>query len=196
MKKSNNKVIFTGLFAAIASSSCCIAPMISLLAGFSGISSSLSWVEPFRYYLIILAIASIGYSWYAYFKADSEDECECEIEKSKFYQTKGFLIGMTIFAFLSILFPYYTAIFYPDDKVNSEIHNVVSLNKDTIKIEGMTCIGCQQQVNSTINKLQGIFSVKTSYDLGNVIVEFDEEQTTYDDVINAINSTGYKAIKK
>jgi len=54
-KKSKNAA-FTGLFAAIAASSCCIPPVIALIAGVGGSAAALSWVEPFRPYLIVLTV--------------------------------------------------------------------------------------------------------------------------------------------
>jgi mercuric ion transport protein len=48
----NKKAVYTGVVAALAASSCCIPPVIAAIAGVGGISSSMSWMEPFRPYLI------------------------------------------------------------------------------------------------------------------------------------------------
>lgn len=101
----------TGILAALAASSCCIPPLIAAIAGIGGASSSLAWMEPLRPYLIVVAIVAIGYAWYAHLKSKTADDCGCSIEKPAFYQTKGFLIGMTIFAVASILFPYFSCAF-------------------------------------------------------------------------------------
>ena len=101
----------TGVLAALAASSCCIPPLIAAIAGIGGASSSLAWMEPLRPYLIGIAILAIGYAWYVFLKPKNEDDCGCSIEKPKFYQTKEFLIGMTIFAAISILFPYFSSAF-------------------------------------------------------------------------------------
>lgn len=191
--KNSTKAIATGIVAALAASSCCIPPVVAAIAGVGGASSSLSWMEPFRPYLIGLAVIAIGYAWYNHLKPKKVDDCGCDIEKPKWYQTKGFLIGMTLFAAISISFPYYSDIFFSDNKkeVVVDSNNIQKIN---VKIEGMTCEACQHHVNFAVNELSGIVSVTTSYEEENAIVLFDTSKTTTAKIKEAINSTGYNVI--
>lgn len=191
-KKPQKGAVTTGILAALAASSCCIPPVIAAIAGIGGAAGTLSWMEPLRPYLIGLAIIAIGYAWYSHLKPKKDDDCGCEIEKPKFYQTKGFLVGITLFAALSITLPYYSGIFYPDSKQEVIISDNSNLQKTTISIDGMTCDACQHHVNSAINTLPGIVAVNSSYEKGNAEVEFDNTQTTVAEIEKAINSTGYK----
>ncbi|MBL1280775.1 MAG: mercuric transport protein MerTP [Fluviicola sp.] len=196
MKKNNSKgAAATGVLAALAASSCCIPPIIATVAGVGGASSSLSWMEPLRPYLIGLAIVAIGYAWYSHLKPKKADDCGCEIEKPKFYQKRGFLIGMTLFAAVSITIPYYSHIFFPDNKKEVIIIDNNDIQEVEIKIEGMTCDACQNHVDFAVNELNGIVSVKTSYQNKSAIIEFDTTQTSIQQINQAINSTGYKPIK-
>ena len=196
MKKNNSKgAAATGVLAALAASSCCIPPIIATIAGVGGASSSLSWMEPLRPYLIGLAIVAIGYAWYSHLKPKKADDCGCEIEKPKFYQKRGFLIGMTLFAAVSITIPYYSHIFFPDNKKEVIIIDNNDIQEVEIKIEGMTCDACQNHVDFAVNELNGIVSVKTSYQNKSAIIEFDTTQTSIQQINQAINSTGYKPIK-
>ncbi|MBL4585989.1 MAG: mercuric transport protein MerTP [Flavobacteriales bacterium] len=192
--KTSSKAALTGIIAALAASSCCIPPVIALIAGVGGASSSLSWMEPFRPYLIGLAVVSIGYAWYANLKPKKVDDCGCDIEKPKFYQTKGFLIGMTLFASVSIAFPYYSGIFYSDNSKQVVISDKSTIRSIEVSIEGMTCDACENHVNHAVNELSGIIGVTSSYANANTVVEFDETQTSIEDIEAAVNSTGYKAI--
>lgn len=196
MKKKNSKgAVITGVIAALAASSCCIPPIIAAIAGIGGASSSLSWMEPLRPYLIGLAIVAIGYAWFSHLKPKKAEDCGCEIEKPKFYQKRGFLIGMTLFAAISITIHYYSHIFYPDNKKQVIIIDNNNIQNVEIKIEGMTCDACQNHVDFAINELNGIVSVKTSYEDKNTIIQFDTTQTSIQQINQAINSTGYKPIK-
>ena len=196
MKKNNSKgAAATGVLAALAASSCCIPPIIATVAGVGGASSSLSWMEPLRPSLIGLAIVAIGYAWYSHLKPKKADDCGCEIEKPKFYQKRGFLIGMTLFAAVSITIPYYSHIFFPDNKKEVIIIDNNDIQEVEIKIEGMTCDACQNHVDFAVNELNGIVSVKTSYQNKSAIIEFDTTQTSIQQINQAINSTGYKPIK-
>lgn len=73
--KKSNRALLTGVIAALTASSCCIPPLIALIAGVGGASSSLSRVEPFRPYLIGFAIVAIAYVWYVHLKPKVEDDC-------------------------------------------------------------------------------------------------------------------------
>jgi len=195
IKKSNGAVV-TGIISAIAASSCCIPPVIAAVAGLSGGASSLSWIEPFRPYLIAFAILSIGYAWYTHLKPKQADDCGCDIEKLKFYQKRGFLIGITLFAVISITFPYYSHIFYSSN-TSKEIIIIKdeNLKKIEVQIEGMTCDACQNHVNQSVLELPGVINANTSYDNANAIIEFDKTKTTENDIEKAVNSTGYLATK-
>lgn len=193
--KQSNRALLTCVIAALSASSCCIPPLIALIAGVGGASSSLSWVEPFRPYLIGFAIIALGYVWYAHLKPKKADDCGCEIVRPKFYQTRGFFVGMSIFAIMSITLPYYLGIFYYDNAQEVVVSNKEDLIKTTIDIEGMTCDACQDHVDHAINELVGIVSVTTSYSLENTVVEFDKTKTDTKEIQNTINSTGYKAIE-
>ena len=66
--------------------------------------------------------------------------------------------------------------------------------KHTFNVEGMTCAGCEAHVESEVNKLDGILSVKASYEGANTLVEYDKTKTDLAAIQKAINSTGYKVI--
>ncbi|MBI2279820.1 MAG: mercuric transport protein MerTP [Bacteroidetes bacterium] len=194
-KNNSKKAVFTGVVAALAASSCCIPPVIAAIAGVGGAAGALSWMEPLRPYLIGLAVIAIGYAWYSHLKPKKDDDCGCEIEKPNFYQTKSFLVGITLFSTLSITFPYYSGIFYPDNKQKVIISDNSNIQKTTISIDGMTCDACQHHVNQVVNNLPGIVSVNSSYEKGNTEVAFDNTQTTIVEIEKAINSTGYNVTK-
>jgi len=196
-EKTSKNAAYTGLFAAVAASSCCIPPVIALIAGVGGSASALSWMEPFRPYLIGLAVVAISYAWYNYYKLKNTDDCDCEIdEKPRWFQTKGFLVGITLFAAISISFPYYSHIFYPDNKKEVVIVNQSNIQTVNFDVKGMTCASCEQHVTHAVNELEGIVNVAASYEKANAKVEFDNTKTTKEDIEKAINSTGYKVINQ
>jgi mercuric ion transport protein len=197
MKKENkaNQGIITGVLAALAASSCCIPPVVAAIVGVGGASSNLLWMEPLRPYLIGLAVIAISFAWYAHFKPKKGDDCGCEVEKPRFYQTKGFLIGMTLFAGLAVGFPYYSGSLFPENKKEVIVVNPSNIQKINLKITGMTCDACQQHVNHAVNELVGIIEVKTSYTDGNTVVKFESSQIGVEEIEQAVNSTGYVVTK-
>ncbi len=113
--KRDNKLIGTGLLTAIAASLCCITPVLTLIAGTSGLASTFYWLEPFR---------RIFY-WFSNFSAwfclvskvrnhKRKFDCKCETtEKPNFMQTKSFLGIITIMTALLLSFPIHAHIFFP-----------------------------------------------------------------------------------
>jgi copper chaperone CopZ len=180
---------------AIASSLCCITPVLALISGTSGVASTFSWLEPFRPYLIGFTILVLGFAWYQKLKPKKEIDCDCETdEKQSFLQSKLFLGIVTLFAISMTVFPYYSSVFYP--KTEKELIIVDKANIQTINLEvkGMTCTSCEEHINHSVNQLNGILKVKSSYENGNTEIEFDNSKTTVEEIEKTVNSTGYSVI--
>jgi len=193
--KSNKKLLGAGLLTAIASSLCCITPVLALISGTSGVASSFSWMEPLRPYLIGFTVLVLGFAWYQKLKPKKELECNCAPdEKPSFLQSKLFLAIVTVFAVVMTLFPYYSSLFYGESKQNKEF---VQQNTKEVEfnVQGMTCASCEQHINYTIEELPGVFFTHTSYENKNTIVVYDSLKVSEKEIEKAINSTGYKVKK-
>jgi len=192
---STAKLLSAGVFTAIAASLCCITPVLALIAGSSSLASSFSWIEPARPYLIGVAVAVLGFAWYQKLKPQAVDECGCEVnEKSKFIQSKTFLLLVTLFAALMMAFPSYAKVFFPKNEKASIIVDKSNIQTVELKIKGMSCESCEAEVNHEVNKLPGITKSEVSYENKNALVQFDVSKTTIQEIIDAVNSTGYKVI--
>lgn len=199
----SSKSASAGLLAAIVASLCCITPVFSFLAGIGGIAATFSWMEPFRPYLITLTIGALGFAWYQKFKPRTKEEIECACEtdeKPSFWQSRKFLVIVTVFATLMLSFPSYSHMFYLNDGSQS---NSIMIEQDTTKtyklelqVKGMTCAGCENHIINSVNKLDGIDRYKAFHTQGKAIVTYDPKKVTKSEIIEAINSTGYKVIEK
>lgn len=195
--KTDNKLIGTGIFTAIAASLCCITPILALIAGTSGLASTFSWLEPFRPYFIGLTILVLGFAWYQKLKPKKQIDCNCDTEeKPKSIQSKMFLGIVTVFAIVMLAFPYYSSIFYPKTEKQIIIVDKSNVQKAEFTISGMTCTSCEANVNHEVNKLTGIINSTTSYDNGKTVVAFDNSKTNIAEIEKAINSTGYSVTNK
>ena len=193
--KSSGTYTSAGLLSAFAASLCCITPVIALFAGSSSIPANFSWIEPARPYLIGLSIAVLAFAWYVKLKpAKTTDmDCNCDTtKKASFLRTKTFLSIVTIFAILMMTFPLYAKVFYPKPKVQDATVAVVD-NKQQVNftIQGMTCEGCEEHVNTLLSKVAGVLAYKTSYPLKNSLVTFDKSKVDIKTIEAAINKTGY-----
>ncbi|WP_431128240.1 mercuric transport protein MerTP [Flagellimonas flava] len=195
--KTSNKVAYAGILTAIAASVCCITPVLALIAGTSGIASTFSWVEPFRPYLIGITILVLVFAWYQKIRPKTQEEIDCACKddaKPSFWQSNRFLFIVTVFAGLMLAFPYYSTLFYAQPSKDIVYVSQSNIVKHSFDVEGMTCAGCEAHVESEVNKLDGILSVKASYKGANTVVEYDKTKTDLAAIQKAINSTGYKVI--
>jgi copper chaperone CopZ len=194
--KSSGTLTGAGVLTAIAASLCCITPVIALIAGSSSIAANFSWMEPARPYLIGLSIAVLAFAWYLKLKPTKPNDIDCNCETTKkpsLLQSKTFLAIVTVFAALMMTFPLYAKMFYPKPKmaiiVPAAINNSVRAN---FIIQGMTCEGCEEHVNSQLSKVPGVLTYKTSYASGSSMVSFDKTKVEITTIETAINKTGYK----
>jgi len=65
--------------------------------------------------------------------------------------------------------------------------------KETILVDGMTCLGCEITLEKEILKVAGVTKAKASSSDDKVVVEFDKTKTDKDGIVNAIKNAGYKA---
>lgn len=202
MSTSNlsSKSAGTGLFAAIVASLCCITPVLSLLAGVSGIAATFSWMEPFRPYLVVVTISILGFAWFQKLRVrpEKEIECQCEDEKPSFWQSKKFLGIVTVFAAIMLAFPSYSHIFYSNNNHNSSFlmtQDTTQLATLTVNVKGMTCSGCENHIVHEVSILNGIKDVQASYADGNTTVSYVISEVKPSEIVAAINNTGYTVVE-
>jgi len=61
-----------------------------------------------------------------------------------------------------------------------------------LSLEGMTCSSCANLIERKLNKLDGV-QATVNYATEKAAVEFDRAQVSTDDLVGAVNATGYKA---
>ena len=185
-----------GLLTAVLASLCCIAPVLALVGGVSGIAANFSWIESYRPYFIGLTMVVLGVAWYQKLRPNqAEANCGCEAStKISLWRSKAFLGMITVFAGLMLTFPSYAHIFYPTSENRSEVIHTQAFKKVEFKVSGMTCSGCEKHVEGQVTRLPGIVRVHASYEKANTKVEYDPTKTTVNDIQKAIDATGYQAI--
>ncbi len=204
MKKE--KVFLGGaVFAAIASSLCCVLPVLAIVFGVGAFGVA-SVFESFRPYLLAFALVALAFSFYrVYFRRErcaEDDACATKPVNrlSQLFLWAG-VLAVTAFAFA----PYYTG--YIVSAVTSakpsstNATNTVTADESgsqtnktaVIAVEGMTCAGCEPHINETLTALNGVVSSEASYQNKNVKVVFNPKQITLEEIKRAIDEIGYKA---
>ncbi|MCB8995219.1 MAG: heavy-metal-associated domain-containing protein [Bacteroidales bacterium] len=61
-----------------------------------------------------------------------------------------------------------------------------------VSIEGMTCTGCENTINSSVANVNGVVEINSSFETGKAVVKFDSTQADISKISQAINDKGYK----
>ena len=155
-------------------------------------SSSFSWVEPFRPYLIALSVGVLSFAWYQKLrKKKASVDCCAKVQKPIFIQSKAFLGIITIFTIAMMAFPLYSNQFLSMTKKMDPVTDQSNMSLVEFTISGMSCTGCETHIEHAVEKLQGVSSVNVSYENSNATVSYDTIQTTLEEIHKAIGSTGY-----
>lgn len=67
------------------------------------------------------------------------------------------------------------------------------MDEVTIKIEGMSCAHCQENVKKAITSVSGVSSAEVNLDKGKATVQYEPAKTDLDKIKSAIEDAGYEA---
>jgi copper chaperone CopZ len=73
----------------------------------------------------------------------------------------------------------------------SEKTDADALARIEVSINGMTCTGCEQNIQNNVSKLDGIKTVKAAYTVGKAIIEYNPEIVDTTKIRTAITQSGY-----
>jgi P-type Cu+ transporter len=70
------------------------------------------------------------------------------------------------------------------------------VNKETIKISGMTCAACAQRVQKAVGKIDGVINASVNFATEKLSVEFDEAEVNIPVIKDAVEQAGYGVIEE
>jgi len=69
------------------------------------------------------------------------------------------------------------------------------MNKETVKITGMTCAACAARVEKVVNKMDGIASASVNFATENLSVAYDKAKTSRQNIKAAVEKAGYGTLE-
>ncbi|QHS55182.1 mercuric transport protein MerTP [Mucilaginibacter sp. 14171R-50] len=194
MKTVVQKTWISGVLAALAASLCCIAPLLAVFGGISGAATAFNWIEPYRPWLVGLTIMAFAFAWYQQLGGTRRNQEDCCVPaKRSFWQTKGFLLIVTLCATVLMAFPYYSSLFYKTPvKVVTAKNNLSRLKYVRLNIKGMGCADCTKHIDGTLAGVNGVTSAVTSFEKALTVVSYDPAKTTADSISHKIKEIGYQ----
>ena len=68
------------------------------------------------------------------------------------------------------------------------------MEKLTLNVKGMTCMGCVRSVKNVLEPIAGVSSVEITLDTGLVTIDYDPAKATSDQFTQTINDAGYEVV--
>jgi copper chaperone CopZ len=99
---------------------------------------------------------------------------------------------MRYILFFSILFAMACKSPNPKQELNSSLPEV-SQSAEFI-VEGMTCAGCENTIQSNVSKLNGVYTVKASHTEGKAKIDYNPEKTDTNKIKQSITESGYTVV--
>lgn len=69
------------------------------------------------------------------------------------------------------------------------------MEKITLTVKGMTCMGCVRSVKNVLEPIPGVSAVEITLDNGQVAIDYDPATSSVDQFTNAINDAGYEVVR-
>lgn len=191
----NEKFLTLGsTIAAFGASLCCLGPLV--LGGVGLGAVLVATFTPLRPYFLAVSTVLLALGFYfVYRKPKPAEACEgevCAIDSPARRWARPLLWLATLAVVALALFPYYGAKLVPTPTVAATAPDV-TLQTAELKISGMTCEACAGVVKAKLLETPGVAEAEVHYPAGHGLVKYDPAKTDPAELVEAVNSTGYKA---
>jgi len=180
-----------GILSALTASVCCLGPVLLVLLGLGSLGFG-AFFGRYHWWFIMAAIGLLTFAWRSYFKEKRRcTTAQCAMEKGQTTKWTLLLASTVVAVFVGLNVYTYAS----QGRTNAIAHSssVASLATVKIPVEGMTCFTCELTVESSLKRLPGVQEADAKVTEEAAYVRYDSSRVSLDELIAAINETGYKA---
>lgn len=177
-----------GVLSALMASVCCVTPLLLVLLGLGSLGIG-AVLGRFHWWFLLLAVGLLTYGWWMYVKERGRCRtAHCEMPRNKTTRTVLTTASVIVATFVGLNL--YT---YASQRTTANAPSTsTGLSNIVLPVEGMTCLTCELTIESTLQRLPGVASADASVVQRVVTVSYDPSRVTVEDLVVAINKTGYK----
>jgi copper chaperone CopZ len=183
-----------GLISALVGSVCCVGPALLAFLGLFGFAGGV--FSRYHWYFIAAGVIGVAVAWWQY----SREKKQLHALGSRM-QNEGTTRAILAFATAVIVvvlgfstYPFLARQCARTPSGDSQVR-VASLNVKsmTVPVSGMDCALCAFPIKARLHELPGVGKVDVDVPNGRVSVNYDPSRVKPEQLLAAINSTGYKA---
>ncbi len=179
-----------GLISALLGSVCCVGPALLAVFGVFGFAGG--FFSAYHWWFIGLGVVGVAAAWWQYGR-----------EKRKLHAlaaqmrhegtTRAILAFATGLIVVVLGFSVYPLVARQASVAATPAVTTASLKTITLPVSGMDCAMCALPIKARLHQLAGVHQVNVDVTHGQVSVNYDPHQVKPEQLVAAINSTGYKA---
>lgn len=180
-----------GILSALVASVCCVGPLVLVLLGLGSLGLG-AFFGRYHWWFILAAIGLLAFAWRAYLKEKGRcQNAHCEMAQGKTARWTLTLATLIVVLFVGLnLYTYLSQSWAsPSQKVQASGASASVV----IPVEGMTCFTCELTVESSLKRLHGVQSADARVNEKAAYVSYDPTRVRLEDLVAAINKTGYQA---
>lgn len=180
-----------GILSALFASVCCVTPLILVLLGLGSLGIG-AVLGRFHWWFLGAALILLTAAWRRYFQERrrcATERCEMASGTPTRWTLLVASLVVAVFAGLNV----YTFANQRQHTAPTSGGPPGTATDVIIPVEGMTCLTCELTVESSLKKLPGVQSADARVAEQAAYVSYDSAQISLDEIIEAINKTGYRA---
>jgi len=179
---------YVAIFSALLASACCIGPLLLVAIG---LGSGAAVVGRYHWFFLIGGLAVLTWAWAKHLREKTVCDCEHRTMEGRRSRMFTLLIATVIvlgFAGLNI-----SRYVFASSPGSREAQLANGLSRVVIPVEGMSCATCEIAVRNALKRVNGVKSAHVIVATNTATVDYDSSQTNPQELVTAINSTGYQA---
>ena len=184
-----------GILSAVIASSCCVIPLLLILAGLGSVGFAAKFAQ-YDWLFATVGVGLLGVSYWWYFR--ERKACAagtCEMRGKKFTQISlgvstlviAFVVGLMAFSHFSAS---------PTDaaaQATMPTQQSTGVELATLKVDGMTCVSCAWGVEASLKRVPGVVSAKVDFNAGIAKIQYRPQEATPEKLVQAVSELGYHA---
>ncbi|MDZ7264542.1 MAG: cation transporter, partial [candidate division KSB1 bacterium] len=95
--------------------------------------------------------------------------------------------------FMSCVICIFMGVLSCNNRTDSKKQRQTVITEVTIPVQGMTCGSCEHHIETEVIRKAGVIEIKADHQKAIAHVKYDSSKISLDQLVAAINETGYKA---
>jgi copper chaperone CopZ len=183
-----------GVLSAVFASACCGLPLLLIALGLGGLGMG-SFLGRYHWYFMSVGVALLGAAWFVFLREKHRLSAAGATIRNQ--QLATILLSIATAAVMGFgglnLYSSFGLGDKADEVARAADGDFGQVSQVVLPVEGMTCFTCEVAVEKALGKLDGVVEAKASASEGKVLVRYESGRVTFDQMVDAVNTTGYTA---